>query len=144
MQTPPGSAMASRRAAIFDAITEDVVVIKNDVTDVDADTEFDPLILRHGGVLLGHAALNFNGHRVPHPPRWQTSTSMPSPRGLDDPSAMGGDCGVDEGLSDRLEPGQRAFLIDTHQAAIAGDIRRQNSCQSAAVPFSPVKEKGTL
>ena len=49
---------------------------------------------------------------------------------LDDAASMGGYCGVDEGLSERLEPGQRAFLVGTHQAAIPGDIRRQNRRQS--------------
>ena len=50
---------------------------------------------------------------------------------LDDAAAMLGDGGVNEGFSDRLEPGQRAFLIATHEAAIAGDIRRQHRCQSS-------------
>jgi hypothetical protein len=42
---------------------------------------------------------------------------------------MGGDGGIDEGLSDRLEPRERAFLVDPHQPAIACDIRRQHRRQ---------------
>src|SRR5712664_54391 len=38
----------------IDAVAENVVVIKNDVPDVDTDAEFDPLIKRHGGILLDH------------------------------------------------------------------------------------------
>ena len=55
--------------------------------------------------------------------------------GLDDAAPMVGDGGIDEGLSDRLQPGQRAFLVDTHEPAVAGDIRRQHRCQS---PFHPL------
>jgi hypothetical protein len=43
---------------------------------------------------------------------------------------MFGDCGVDKRFSESLQLRQRAFLIGTHQAAITGDIRRQNSRQS--------------
>lgn len=42
------------------AVAENVVVIKNDVTDVNTDAKFDPLILRHTGVLFGNAALDLN------------------------------------------------------------------------------------
>ena len=42
------------------AIAKDIVVIDDDVADVNADTEFDPLILRHGGVLPSHGALEVN------------------------------------------------------------------------------------
>ena len=49
---------------------------------------------------------------------------------LDDPPAMLGYGGVNEGLPDRLEPGQCAFLVPAHEAAVPGDIRRQHRCQS--------------
>ena len=55
--------------------------------------------------------------------------------GLDDAPAMGGYGGINKGLSDRLEPGQRAFLVSAHEAAIPGDIRRQHRRQS---PFHPL------
>ena len=48
---------ALKAGSNVDAIPEDVVVIENDVTDMNADPEFDPLIRRHGGILLGHASL---------------------------------------------------------------------------------------
>jgi hypothetical protein len=43
---------------------------------------------------------------------------------------MFGDCGVDKRFSESLQLRQRAFLVGTHQAAITGDIRRQDSRQS--------------
>src|SRR5213079_1210492 len=43
---------------------------------------------------------------------------------------------VDEALSDGLEPGQRTFLVNAHQAAIPGDIRRKHcpSLRSTRLP----------
>ena len=43
----------------IDAITENIVVVDDNVADMDADAKFDPLILRQGGILLGHPALDF-------------------------------------------------------------------------------------
>ena len=110
----------------IDAVTEDVVVIKNDVTDMDTDAKFDPLILRHSGVLLGDAALHFN--RTAHRIYGAGKLDQHAVAGrLDDAASMGGYSGVNKGLSDSLQPGQRAFLVGTHQTAVTGDIRRQNS-----------------
>ena len=96
-----------------DTVAEDVVFIENDVTDMDADPEFDPLILRHRCILLANPALDFNGttHRI-HGTRKLDQHAVPS--GLDDPPAMLGDGGIDEGLPDGFEAGQRAFLVDAH------------------------------
>lgn len=49
-----------------DAVAENIVVVDNDVADVDADAEPDPLLGRHAGIALGHAALNVDGaaHRI--------------------------------------------------------------------------------
>jgi len=50
----------------IDAITENIVVIDNDVTDVDADTELDPSIFGTISAALGHDALDFYSaaHRI--------------------------------------------------------------------------------
>jgi hypothetical protein len=37
------------------------------------------------------------------------------------------DLGIDKRFSERLEMSKRAFLVGTHQAAVASDIRRHNS-----------------
>jgi hypothetical protein len=54
--------------------------------------------------------------------------------GLDDASAMLGNSRIDDGFSDGLEPGQRAFFVGAHQPAIASNIRRQH-CRKP--PFHP-------
>jgi hypothetical protein len=48
--------------------------------------------------------------------------------GLNYPSSMSGDCRINKCLPERLELGQRAFFVGTHQTAIPGDVRRQNGC----------------
>jgi hypothetical protein len=42
-------------------VAEYVAVLDHYVADMDANTEFDALILRHRRVTLDHAVLNFNG-----------------------------------------------------------------------------------
>jgi hypothetical protein len=85
----------------IDAVAEDIIIIKNDVTDMNADAEFDPLILRHGGILLGHAALEFNraAHCIDSAGKLDQHSVA---RSLDDVAAMRGDCGVNKRFSNRL------------------------------------------
>jgi hypothetical protein len=96
---------------------------------MDADAELDPLGLGYLRVLVSHAALNFDGAS-----RCFDGTGKFDQHtvagGLDDAAAMFGDCGVDKRCSESLQLRQRAFLVGTNQAAITGDIRRQDSRQS--------------
>ena len=97
---------------------------------MNADAKFDPLILRHGGILFGHAALDFNRTSRTASTALANSTSIPSPGSLDDVAAMRRDCGVNKRFSDDFKPGKRAFFVGTHQAAISRHIRRKNRRQS--------------
>src|SRR5262245_31612973 len=129
----------------IDAITEDIVVVDDDVSQMDADAELDPLGLRYLRVLVSHAALNFDGaSRCIDGTGKFDEHAIAS--GLDDAAAMFGDCGVDKRFFESLQLRQRAFLVGTNQAAITGDIRRQDSCQSplyglAAQDAPPVSGK---
>src|SRR5258706_4346962 len=78
----------------IDAIAEDIVVVDDDVSQMDADAELDPLGLGYLRVLVSHAALNFDGAsrcidgtgkfdapQSPHFPVWNSATiSDPLPR----------------------------------------------------------------
>jgi hypothetical protein len=113
----------------IDAITKDIIVFDDNITDVNADAKFDPLVLRHIGILLCHAALDFVGtaYGVDHAGELNERAV---PGILDDPSAMIGDFGIKKRLSKSFQLRQRAFFVDPYQAARARDIRRQNSRQS--------------
>jgi hypothetical protein len=111
------------------AVAEDVVIVEDDVTDVNANAEFDPDIPRHTRVLTGHAALYL--HRAT---RCIDGTGELSQHavagGLYDAASMQCDFGIDKRLPKRLELGERTFFVSAHQKAIAGNIRRQYSRQS--------------
>ena len=84
------------------------------------------IVLRNICVLFGHATLNFD--RAPSCIDGTGKLDQHAvASGLDDVSAMLNDGGIDKRFSERLELSKRAFLVGTHQAAIASDIRRQNS-----------------
>jgi hypothetical protein len=112
-----------------DTVAEDIAVIDDDITDMDADAKFDPDILLDLGVPPGHAALNFHSAaRCIHGAGKLNQHAVAG--GLDDATAMRGDGRIDEGFLYGLKLGQRAFLIEAHETAIPGDIRRQDRCQS--------------
>jgi hypothetical protein len=110
-------------------VAEDIVIVDDDVTNVNTDAEFDPRVRRHIGVLVRHATLDFDRATQGVYPAGEFHQHAVACR-LDDPPAMLDEDGINEGFSDRLELGQRAFLVGPHQAAIADDIRRQYRCQS--------------
>jgi hypothetical protein len=114
----------------IDPITKDIIVCDDNITDVNADAKFDPFVLRHIGILFGHAALDFVGasHGVDHAGELNESAV---PCILDDTSVMLSDFGIEKRLSESSQLRQRAFFVDPHQAARARDIRRQNSRQSS-------------
>jgi hypothetical protein len=84
-----------------DAVTEDVVFVDDDIPDMDADPELDLLILRHRGVLVSHAKLDFEGtpYRIYSAGEFDQHSV---PGRFDDAASMGGYRGINEGLPNRL------------------------------------------
>ena len=113
----------------IDPITKEVIVIDDNITDVNADAKFDPLVLRYIDILFSHVVLNLDGaaYRI-HDAAELNESAVPGV--LDDASVMLSDFGIEKRLSERFQLRQRAFFIDPYQAARARDIRRQNSRQS--------------
>jgi hypothetical protein len=131
----------------IDPITKDIIVCDDNITDVNADAKFDPLVLRHIGILFRHAALDFVGASdgIDHACELDESAV---PGVLDDASAMISDFGIKKRLSKSFQLRQRAFFVDPYQAARACDIRRQNSRLSPlyvlAAQDAPPKSLGKL
>jgi hypothetical protein len=123
-----------------DAISEDVPTVDDDVALVYSHPELDPLVRRDLGIALGHSALNLDStvQRIHHA-RELDQHSVPG--GLDDPPAMLGDLGIDQGLPVGLELRERTFLIDAHEAAVASHVGRQDGRESS---FHSLGDQGCL
>ncbi len=88
-----------------DAVTEDIIVIDDDVADVNADAEFDPRVLRYAAILCGHAALDLD--RAAHCIHGTGELYQHAiARRLDDAPAMGGYSGVDSPRAAKLQIGR--------------------------------------
>ena len=99
---PPGSAKASRRAARFDAVAEDVVLVDHDVAEIDADAEIDAPLGWHAGVAGGHLALHVDRatNRIDHARKLAKQTVA---RCVDDAAAVLPDLGVGNLSPQRLQ-----------------------------------------
>ena len=97
----------------IDPVTKDIIVCDDNITDVNADAKFDPLVLRHIGILLRHAALNFVGASdgIDHAGELNESAV---PGILDDASVMLSDFGIEKRLSESFQLRQRAFFVDPY------------------------------
>jgi len=131
---PPGSAKASRRAARFDAVAEDVVLVDHDVAEIDADAEIDAPLGWHARVARGHLALHLDRatNRIDHARELADQTVA---RHVDNAAAVLLDLGIGNLTTQHLQRGERAFLIRPHQARVARDAGRQDRRQAPLDPF---------
>jgi hypothetical protein len=112
------------------AVPEDVTVVFDDVADIDAHPELDPMLERHVDVPLDHGALDFYGalHGI-H--RTGELDQHPVAGRPDDAATMLSEFSIGQLAAVPIQLGQRAFLIEAHQPAVAGDIGRQNRHQAS-------------
>jgi len=113
----------------IDRVTKDIIAFYDNITDVNADTKFDPFVLRHIYILFGHATLDFvcTSHRINHAGELNERAVTGI---LDNASAILGDFGIEEDLPESFQLLQGPFFVDPYQAARACDIRRQYCRQS--------------
>ena len=133
MQIPPGSASASRRAAMLTPSPKDVAVFDDDVADIDADAKFDPASRRHGGIAVGHSALHLDGtaHRINHTGEFDEQAVAGR---LDDATAVLGDLGIAQ-LSADCAQTRRACPPRPHpSAANSRQHRQRGSLPAGARP----------
>jgi hypothetical protein len=120
----------------IDPVAEDVAVVEDDVAEVDPDAELDAPGGRDIGVAFGHAVLDFDraAHRVDDAAKLHQQAVA---GGLDDAAMVLGDLRVAQLAPDRLQRGERAFLVRPHQPRPAGDIggedRHEAACRDHAV-----------
>ena len=124
---PPGFGNSLKTRCDVDAIAKDIVVVDNDVTDMYSDAKLDPEFPSDIGILFGNVALDLCGasSRIYGTCKFHQHAITGR---LDDAASMRCDSRVDKCFSDRFQPGQSAFLVHSHQAAITSDVRRQYRC----------------
>src|SRR4051794_8039998 len=102
-----------------------VAVLDDDVAEVDADPEYDPLVFRGRDVAFGHSPLHGDraGDRLDH----TRTLDQDSVAGrFDDSTFVLGDLGVNEFAAVGSEPSEGAGFVLAHEAAITGDIGGEN------------------
>jgi hypothetical protein len=107
------------------AVAENIAVVDDDVADMNPDPKFDTLGFGHANIAACHTALNLHGasDRIHRTGKFD---EHPVASGLDDTAAVLRDLWVDKRLPARFKPGQRAFFICPHEAAISRYIRRED------------------
>jgi hypothetical protein len=78
-----------------DPVSEDVLVVNDDIANMDADAKLDPQLLRDPGILLDDATLNFN-RALQRVDRTGELHQQPVTRSLDDASLVFGDHRIDD------------------------------------------------
>ena len=118
---PAGLRQCFQPCSDIDAVAEDVVALDDDVAEIDADAEPNALLVGHFGLAVEHAALHLGGaaHGVDNAGKFR---QQPVAGGLDDATMVLGDLRIDQLPAMCLEAFERAFLVRTHQARIAGHI----------------------
>src|SRR6516165_2131985 len=98
-----------------DTVAEDVVLVDHNVAEIDTDAEIDAPLGFHAGIARGHLALHLDraANRIDHARKLAEQTVA---RCVDDAAAVLLDLGVDNLTPQRLQRGERAFLVRRHQA----------------------------
>jgi hypothetical protein len=117
---------AFQTGGYIDTIAQDVVTFDQHVAKIDTDSEQHPPILRHVSVPFRHELLDRNGAlHGGHDGRKLEEDAVAG--GLDNASAIARHDRIDGGTVLAQSP-CCADLIGTHQAAVTGDISRQDGC----------------
>jgi hypothetical protein len=118
-------------------------VVDNNVADINAHAELNPLVFWNSGVTLGHSPLDLDSasHRIHH----AAELGKQSVAGvLDNPPTMLGDLGIDKRVQVVLELSMGAFLVQAGQAAVASYIGRKDSNKSTLDPTLPRSDHNAL
>jgi hypothetical protein len=106
------------------------VLLNDHVTEVDADAEPDPLLLRHLGLALSHATLDLNGAtRGIHHARELRQEAVAGV--LYDPAPVLLDLRIDQLAEVSLEPLVRPLLIRPHQARVPRHVGGEDRSEAA-------------
>src|SRR4029078_11496470 len=103
------------------AIAEYIIAFEDHVAEVDADAQLELLSPLDVRVVPGHGRLNLDraADRVDY--AWEFDQDAVAGR-LEDPPTTTRDRGVERIAASAATPGERAFLILSHQPAVSHDV----------------------
>ena len=106
-----------------DAVAINIVVVTDDVADIDSHAEPDPVLGRHLGIALDHAALYVDGatHGVDDADKFH---QHPIAGSLDDPTPVLCDFGINQFLAMRFQLSKGSLFVRAHQPAVASNVGR--------------------
>src|SRR5262249_8829866 len=116
-----------------DAIAINIAPVDDDVTDVDADTEFDPAIFGNGNATCGNGTLDFDGTANGINRTWKFNQD-PVTCSFDDTAPILRNLRINQFVAASLERRKSSFLVSTHQAAVTSNIGRENGSQPSFDP----------
>ena len=122
---PPGSASPSKTRGDVDPISIDVVSINDDVAEIDANAKPNSLCFRDALIVVGHSPLDRGGalDGVDHACELNQRAVTHE---LDDTTMELFYRRIDQFPTAGLQPRQRAYLIPSHEAAVANHIGSQD------------------
>ena len=109
-------------------VAKNVVVFDYDVTNIDPDAKLQTLIPRYGDIALAHAALDVHSAAGSVNDAGKLD-QIAITGGLDDASPILSNFRIDKFTPIGHERGKRAFLVGTHQPAVACNIGCQDGSQ---------------
>ena len=119
--------MPSKPRGDIDAVAHQIAVaLLDDVADMNPDAEFDSAVLRHAGVALDEAVLNFDraADRVHDAAKLDDAAVAGA---FDDAAVMSGDGRIDEIAAEPPEARKGPILVGASEPAITDDIRQPGS-----------------
>src|SRR5205085_7765145 len=118
-----------------DAVTENIVVLDDDVAEIDPNAEYNPQIFRHRCVPLGHPALHRDGagDGLNHARELDQDAVASC---LNDTAFVFGNAWIDQFAAMASKPGKSPSLVLAHQAAVADDISGEDGREPALDPLS--------
>src|SRR3972149_6237331 len=116
-----GVADALQAGSDVDAVAVEILAFDDHVAEIDADAQHDAAVVGLAGRALGHRRLHADRalHGVDDAGEFGEQAV---PGGLEDTSPTVAYRRIDELGAQALQPRQRAFLVDAHEAAEADDI----------------------
>src|SRR5262249_23737530 len=131
------------------------VALDDDVPEIDADAILNASVLGRSGISLRDGRLYFDGAPYRPDDTWEFGDHAVAHQ-LEDAALVLGDLGPDDLVLQPLQGGERAFVVDPHQAGVADDIGGEDSgepafhlplskkpCPTRVVKFLTLRQRGS-